>query len=142
MSSFDPRAVEKLCLGLPGATLVVQWHDCRVYKVGGKMFAMIVPDKKAPPELWFKASDLSARLLADIPGIRPAPYLARAGWLAARRTNGLTKRELDAYLRNAHALILERLPKRTRAAIAEGRKIEARGPARRKRRLAEMTEDQ
>jgi predicted DNA-binding protein (MmcQ/YjbR family) len=142
MPRFDPRAVEKLCLGLPGATLVVQWHDCRVYKVGGKMFAMIVPDKKEPPEIWFKATDLSARLLAEISGIRPAPYLARAGWLAARRDNGLSKRDLDAYLRNAHALIFARLPKKTQAAIADGRKIDAQRPARRKRRLSEMKEAQ
>jgi len=138
LAKFDPKAVERLCLGLPGATLVVQWRDCRVYKVGGKMFAMLVPDRDKPPELWFKASDLSARLLADLPGIRPAPYLARAGWLAAEQSSALGKRDLEAYLRNAYALILERLPKRVKDGIAAGRSAEPTTPARRKRRLRDI----
>jgi predicted DNA-binding protein (MmcQ/YjbR family) len=33
--------VEKHLLSLPHATLVVQWGDSRVFKVGGKMFAVI-----------------------------------------------------------------------------------------------------
>lgn len=140
MAKFDPKAVERLCLGLPGATLVVQWRDCRVYKVGGKMFAMIVPDKTKPPELWFKASELSAKLLIDLPGIRPAPYLARIGWLALDQRSGLAKREIEAYLRNAHALIAARLPKRLQDAIAAGKAFEHGTPKRRKRRLAEMTQ--
>lgn len=63
----------------------------------------------------FKASEFSYILLVEQPGIRPAPYLARAKWVAAA-LGALPADDLQAYLREAHRLVLAKL---TRAARAE-----------------------
>jgi len=110
-----PQAAEAFCLALPGATLVVQWGGAHVFKVGGKIFAILAGMSRGAPEAWFKASDFSYVLLIEQPGIRPAPYLARAKWVAAA-LDALPADDLQAYLREAHRLVLAKL---TRAARAE-----------------------
>ena len=102
-------AFEAFVLSLPGATLVRQWRDDSVAKVGGKIFCLLDRD---PGEVWFKASDLSFDLLTELPGIRPAPYFARARWVAVSAQSPLREEELEAYLREAHRLVASRLSRR------------------------------
>ena len=40
---MSPAEFEAFSLSLPAATLTVQWGGSRVYKVGGKMFAVAGP---------------------------------------------------------------------------------------------------
>ena len=79
---------EAFVLGLRGTELVRQWRDDSVAKIGGKVFALLDRD---PGEVWLKVSDMAYDLLTELPGIRPAPYFARAGWVAvsARLTRRL-----------------------------------------------------
>lgn len=65
---------ETFVVGLPAVTLVRQWRDDSVAKVGGKIFALLDRD---PGEVWCKVSGMSYDLLTELPGIRPAPYFAR-----------------------------------------------------------------
>ena len=76
---MSPAEFEAFSLSLPAATLTVQWGGSRVYKVGGKMFAVAGP---AAAGGWsFKASDAAFEMLAAEGVGRPAPYLARAKWI-------------------------------------------------------------
>jgi predicted DNA-binding protein (MmcQ/YjbR family) len=50
-------------------------------------------------------------------GIYGAPHLARAFWVAVERWDVLRPREIEEELRRAHALIYEKLPKRTKAVL-------------------------
>lgn len=110
--------VEKFLLTLPAATLSIQWGNDRVFKVGGKMFAAMGPlDAKPPGGLSFKASDESFRILTELPGIKPAPYLARAQWVWLDKPTRLTGNELKAYLTRAHALVAAGLTKKLKAEI-------------------------
>jgi predicted DNA-binding protein (MmcQ/YjbR family) len=109
--------VEAHCMALPGVTLHTPWGDSRVFKVGGKMFAMIPMDGSRAEGVWFKAGEASARILTQIEGIRPCPYLARAHWVAMDRINVLKASELREYLRRAHALVAQGLSKKKRAAL-------------------------
>jgi predicted DNA-binding protein (MmcQ/YjbR family) len=102
------------CLSLPGATLSIQWGADRVFKVGGKMFAVLGPPEAKPHTLSFKASDDSFHILTQEKGIIPAPYLARAHWVYLENLRALKASELKAYLSRAHALIAAGLPKKTR----------------------------
>ena len=98
--------VEKYLLSLPHATLNIQWGNDRVFKIGGKMFAVIgVNDDKSAHGLCFKTADDSFRILTELPGIIPAPYLARAQWVWMDRPTRLPARDLRAYLARAHGLI-------------------------------------
>ncbi len=114
---MTPAEIRALCLALPGATESIQWGNDRVFKVGGKMFAVIgaQPDAAA---VSFKAAADSYPLLITLAGVRPAPYLARAHWVLVEPLGALPAEELAAYLRRAHALIVAGLPKKIQAALA------------------------
>lgn len=110
--------MEAFALGLPGATLSIQWGDDRIYKVGGKMFAASGNMKpNAEAVLSFKCSDLSFELLTKRKGLIPAPYLARAKWVKLEDGKAMDADELRARLTEAHRLVLETLPKKTQAAL-------------------------
>ncbi len=109
--------VEKFCLSLPGATLSVQWGEERVYKIGGKMFAMMGPKSDKPHHLYFKAGETSFHILTHLRHIIPAPYLARAHWVYLERLDALGTVELKAYLERAHALAAMGLSKKMLAAL-------------------------
>lgn len=105
---------EAFVLSLPQATLVRQWRDDSVAKVGGKIFALLDRD---PGEVWLKASDMAYELLTELPGIRPAPYFARAGWVAISAQSPLSGEEVEAYLREAHRLVAGKLSRRLRSQL-------------------------
>jgi predicted DNA-binding protein (MmcQ/YjbR family) len=105
--------VEKFLLSLPHATVNVQWGNDRVFKIAGKMFAVIgVHDDKTSGGMSFKASEESFRILTELPGIVPAPYLARAHWVALDKPTRLPVKELKAYLTRAHTIVASGLTKK------------------------------
>lgn len=106
--------IEKFLLALPHSTLSIQWDSDRVFKIAGKMFAVIgdYGDGKGPAGMSFKASDESFRILTELPGIKPAPYLARAQWVWLDKPTRLPGKELKAYLTRAHKIVASGLPKK------------------------------
>ena len=109
---------EAYCLSLPAATLVVQWRDTHVYKVGGKMFAIAgETDEGGLGGYAFKASGMAYELLIEHGLARPAPYLARARWVSLRARDALSDLDLQAYLRQAHSLVAARLTRVQRKAL-------------------------
>ena len=106
--------IEKFCLSLKAATLVVQWGDARVYKVGGKVFAVLSAASEKPQRLTFKVSEDSFHILTQDPHIVQAPYFAKTKWVSLERLDALSTKELKAYLGRAHALIAASLPKKMR----------------------------
>lgn len=110
---MKPADIEKFLLSSPHATVTVQWGNDRVFKLAGKMFAVIgVDEAKAPAGLSFKTSDESFRILTELPGIIPAPYLARAQWVKLDKPTRLPAKELRAYLTRAHNIVASGLPKK------------------------------
>ncbi len=104
-------AFEAFVLGLPATTLVRQWRDDSVAKVGGKIFCLLDRD---PGDVWLKVSEMGFDVMCDMPGIRPAPYFARAGWVAISHESPLSEDDLRAYIVEAHRLISARLSGRKR----------------------------
>ncbi|HKU97627.1 MAG TPA: MmcQ/YjbR family DNA-binding protein [Vineibacter sp.] len=115
---MTPAAIDRFCRSLRGATRTVQWEGVIVFKVGGKMFAMLPRDDDGRGrELWFKADDAYYDTMKNAPGFRPCPYLARAGWVAAAAPARLPADQTKAYIRRAHAVIAARLPRKTQLAL-------------------------
>lgn len=114
MNLFDRAGFEAFVLGLPKVTLVHQWRDDSVAKIGGKVFALLDRDGG---EIWFKASDLTFRMLPELPHIRPAPYFARAGWVAVGPDAPISVEELESYLREGYALVAARLTRKVRTEL-------------------------
>jgi len=112
--------LRELCLSFPGATEQIQWGYDLVFKVGGKMFA-VTPLEPAPVCLSFKASPEDFAELTERPNIIPAPYLARAQWVALQTRDALPAGELARLLRDSYDMVFAKLPKKTREAVSSAK---------------------
>jgi predicted DNA-binding protein (MmcQ/YjbR family) len=106
------------CLGLPHATEQLQWGDHLVFKIGGKMFA-ITSLSPSPVQLTIKASEDGFAELTERQGIIPAPYMARAKWIAFETLNALSRAEIKQLIDTSYKLVLEKLPKKSQADLAK-----------------------
>ncbi len=105
------------CCRLPHVTETVQWGDNLVFKVGGKIFAIAALE---PRDVWlsFKCSPEDFTELTERPGVIPAPYLARAHWVALESEDAISAAELKKRLKTAYELVLAALPRKTRVELA------------------------
>lgn len=113
---MDIDSLRKYCLSFPHTTENVQWGYDLVFKVDGKMFA-VAPLEVAPLLLSFKTSPENFAELCERDGVKPAPYMARAQWVALEQLTTLPDAELRELLAEAYRLVWERLPKRRRAEL-------------------------
>ena len=111
--------MRKLCLSFPGTTEQIQWGYDLLFKVGGKMYA-VTPLEPARVCLSFKASPEKFAELTERQNILPAPYLARAQWVALQKRDAVERDELADLLRESYEMVLAKLPKKVRKAIAGG----------------------
>ena len=116
---MDAEWLRQLCLSFPGTTEQIQWGYDLLFKVGGKMYA-ITPLEPAPVCLSFKASPEKFAELTERQDIIPAPYLARAQWVALQTRDAVGREELAGLLRESYEMILAKLPKKMREAISSG----------------------
>jgi predicted DNA-binding protein (MmcQ/YjbR family) len=114
---MDIEQLRKICLAFPGASEQIQWGDDLLFKVGGKMFA-ITPLILAPVYLSFKVTPENFAELTERPGIIPAPYLARAKWVALESRDALAPSELAPLLRASYDLVVAKLPRKARESLA------------------------
>jgi predicted DNA-binding protein (MmcQ/YjbR family) len=125
---MDVDRLRELCLSFPGATEQIQWGNDLLFKVGGKMFA-VTPLEPAPVCLSFKASPEKFAELTERSNIIPAPYLARAQWVALQTREALPRDELSGLLRESYEMVAAKLPKRIRESLSRP-KPSSRKPAR------------
>lgn len=85
-----------------------QWGDHQVYKVGGKMFAVLT-DRGAAS---FKANDVAFEMLVETGQARPSPYMTRAHWLYVDDLKQFPPAELRQYIAASHALVAKKLTKK------------------------------
>ena len=111
---MDAEWLRKVCLALPHTTEQIQWGYDLVFKVGGKMYA-VAPLEPAPVCLSFKCSDESFAELTERPQIVPAPYMARAKWVALESPEAIPRVELAELLRVSYELVFLKLAKRVQA---------------------------
>jgi predicted DNA-binding protein (MmcQ/YjbR family) len=105
--------IETYAMGLPAVTKVVQWGGSDVYKVGGKVFAVVGFENGVA----FKVSEIGFEVLTSDGGPgRQAPYFAKGGWVVV----DLDAADLDeatGWLEAAHGLIAGKLTKKARAEL-------------------------
>jgi predicted DNA-binding protein (MmcQ/YjbR family) len=119
----DAEGLRAFLLSLPDVAETMQWGDNLVYwvgdkAIGGKMFALASLEPDHGAVLSFAAGPERFAQLVEREGLFPAPYLARAHWVAVERWNTLAAAELKDLLRAARGLIYEKLPAKTKAALA------------------------
>ncbi len=120
---MDAERIRAFLLTLPHVVETRQWGNNLVFwvgdkAIGGKMFALINLDDPGPrlarSDLMFAANPERFHELLEIEGIIPAPYLARAHWVALEHWSVLSRTELEDLLRDANAVVLSKLPLRVR----------------------------
>ena len=108
--------LSEICRGFPGATESIQWGNDLVFKVGGKMF--MVTGLETDSRYSFKVDDARFLELTDLPGIIPAPYLARAKWVQVDpATCTLVDDDLAALVRNSYELVFGKLTKKLQKSL-------------------------
>src|SRR5258708_36113067 len=114
---MDIEQVHSFCLSFPHVTEQILWGNDLVFKIGGKMFAVIGLDPASDHCLLFKCTPEKFAELIEKDGIVPAPYVARYHWVALERFNAVSGKELKTLLRTAYDLVLAKLPQRGRAEV-------------------------
>jgi len=138
---MDNERIRELCLALPHVVETLNWGHHLVYfvgdkDIGGKMFAMTDLDGTGTGVLWFHCGAERFHELLELEGIVASPYLARAHWVTVERWDTLRPRQIEDELLRAHALIYEKLPKRTKTVLAMPDKERAKLIRERKKLLA------
>jgi predicted DNA-binding protein (MmcQ/YjbR family) len=107
------ETLRRECLSFPHVTEHIQWGDHLVFKVGGKSFLItsFEPDGNFAS---FKCSPERFRELIEVPGIAPAPYLARAHWVALEREDVVSRAQLFELARAAYDTVYAGLPRKVR----------------------------
>ena len=113
---MDVDFIRRICGKLPHTTEQVQWGNDLVFKVAGKMYAVtcLEPAKVC---LSFKCSPEDFADLTERPGIIPAPYMARAQWVALESEDALPAADIRKYLTKSYDLVFAKLPKKTQAEL-------------------------
>ena len=112
-------AIRRHCLSLPHATEVVQWEGHLLFKVGGKMFAMIELDGhrcslKCSPEKYAE--------LIEMEDIVPTSHnMWKYHWVTAEVLDAVPDREFRALLTGAYGIVRAGLPKKVRGELDAGR---------------------
>jgi predicted DNA-binding protein (MmcQ/YjbR family) len=113
---MDIEWVRRHCLSFPRATEQVQWGNDLLFKIGGKMFA-VMPLEPAPVFVSFKCTPEMFAELTERPGIRPAAYMARNHWVSLESEDALPAAETKKLLRQSYELVFEKLPKKVKAEL-------------------------
>jgi predicted DNA-binding protein (MmcQ/YjbR family) len=103
--------VGKISLGLPAVTHVVQWGGSDVYKVGGKVFAIVGDEGMS-----FKVTEIGFMALTEGGPGRQAPYCAKGQWANVSYPD-MSKADAVDWLTTAHRLIAAKLTKKARAQL-------------------------
>lgn len=113
---MDIEWVRRFCMSMPHATESLQWGANLVFKIGGKVFAVLALE---PAKVWLsvKCPPEEFAELVERTGIIQAPYFARNQWVALETEDALGAAELKRMVRASYNLVLEKLPKKARAAL-------------------------
>ncbi|OQS37645.1 MmcQ/YjbR family DNA-binding protein [Chromobacterium haemolyticum] len=105
----DVDALLAQARALPGAEFDIKWETRRVLSLERKMFALFHEDN-----VMYKVAADDFLVLSGLPGVRPAPYLARARWIEVSSLEALSLEQLHAGIADARRLVLAKLPKAAR----------------------------
>ena len=108
------------CMTLPHTTEEILWGDDLVFKIGGKMYAVVVLGALHHKVVMsFKCTPEVFEELVERPGIIPAPYSARSHWVALEREDALPRTEIKRLISRSYELVVAKLPKKKQAEVAK-----------------------
>ncbi len=107
---------DTFCGSLAGTSMVIQWGNSRVWKVGAKVFAIGGWEKIDKPAFTVKTSDSDFHVLQDAPGFRPAPYMASRGmkWVQIYDQAHFADDEVIELIASSYKIVAKGLSKKQR----------------------------
>jgi predicted DNA-binding protein (MmcQ/YjbR family) len=112
---MDIETLRSICLDLPGATEGIKWGNDLCFMVAEKMFCVSSLD--APLKVSLKVRDDEFDEVSNLPGIIPAPYMAKHKWILIGDVKGFTQKKWKEYIRQSYDLVVAKLPKKTQAQL-------------------------
>jgi predicted DNA-binding protein (MmcQ/YjbR family) len=115
----DRDSVARACLAKPGAEETYPFGETvTVYKVGGKMFALL-PVEREPATVSLKCDPELAELLrTTYPGsVVPGYHLSKRHWNTITLDGSVPDAELTAMLDHSYEVVVDGLPRRLRAEL-------------------------
>jgi predicted DNA-binding protein (MmcQ/YjbR family) len=109
--------IREYCLSLPHVTEEVLWQKDLVFKIGGKMFAVIGLDEGPASQFSFKCTPEEFAELTELDGIIPAPYAARYHWVAVQKPGALKQAEIKRLIKDSYEMVKGKLPKKAQARL-------------------------
>jgi predicted DNA-binding protein (MmcQ/YjbR family) len=109
----------QFCRNLPVTHHIVQWGGADVWKVGDKLFAIADRHDDRLPGITFKTSPTDYEILQEMPGLRPAPYLASRGlkWIQRYALPGLSNDDLQHAIAESHRIVASGFSQRKRSEL-------------------------
>lgn len=114
---MDIESVRKFCLSLPHVDEKVQWENDLLFRIGGKMFAVVGLDPSHGVVMSCKCTPEKFAELIERDGIIPAPYVARYHWVGFERFDALPDKEMKELLAKAYDLVRDKLPKKIKDSL-------------------------
>jgi predicted DNA-binding protein (MmcQ/YjbR family) len=111
-------SIRQHCLGLPHVTEIVQWKDHLLFKVGGKMFAIIALDGhscslKSTPEKYAE--------LVEMEDVLPSSHnMWKYNWVTTQTLTAVPDAEFRELLTASYQLVRAGLPRRVQAELDGG----------------------
>ena len=118
---MDIESIREYCLSFPHATENVQWGADLVFKIAGKMFAVVSLEDTSDHCMSFKSTPEKFAELTERRGIVPAPYVARYHWVALETFDALREKELKPLLRDSYDMVFAKLPKKAQKQFDKGK---------------------
>jgi predicted DNA-binding protein (MmcQ/YjbR family) len=120
--TLDLDDLKSYLMAKPGATEEVPFGpEALVYKVMGKMFALLAWDE-SPMRVSLKCDpDRVEVLRAVFPAVRGAPYFNKRHWNAVDLDGSVPIEELLGMIDDSYDLVVKGLPRRLRDALASRR---------------------
>ena len=120
--SLNLQPLVEFCRSLPHTVEDIKWGKDLVFSIeGGKMFCVFGIEEEGDEDgftgMSFKVDDHRFLEMTDRPQFVPAPYMARAKWVALVDTKGITVKELKDLVRRSHELYFEKLPKKQQRSL-------------------------
>ena len=113
---MDIETLRRYCLSLPRATEGIQWGNDLLFRIGGKMFAVVALER-TPTSISFKCTPEQFAELIEREGIIPAPYMARNNWVMLESLDVLPRAELKRLIKDSYGLVAAKLPKKVPAQL-------------------------
>lgn len=115
---MDREELRSYCASKPGATAEYPFGPgARVYKVWGKMFALVNDDE--PLRVNLKCDPVLARMLRDsYPAVQPGYHLNKQHWNTVTLDGTIDDDRIREMIDDSYGLVVKSLPKSARKQLA------------------------